>query len=298
MTAPWLWIVFTLAAAAAQTVRNLLQRHLTTTLGTIGATHVRFLYGMPFGVLFLAIVLAATGQPIPVPGLQSLAWAGMGALTQIAATMLLLLAMELHSFVVVTAYIKAEPVLVGIFGLLLLGDPLTLTLAAAILLATAGVILMSLPRRAAGELFSPRPAAFGLAAAGLFGLSAVGFRGAINALDGASYIVNASTILVLALTIQTIVLSAWLFARQPQVMKALVAGWRSSLPAGFMGAFASQCWFLAFALESAARVRTLALVEIIFAQLLAGQFLKQNAGGREWLGIALVIAGVVLLLNG
>jgi uncharacterized membrane protein len=74
--------------------------------------------------------------------------------------------------------------------------------------------------------------------------------------------------------------------------------WRASLPAGFMGAFASQCWFLAFALESAARVRTLALVEIFFAQLLAGQLLRQKTGGREWLGIALVALGVVLLING
>ena len=36
--------------------------------------------------------------------------------------------------------------------------------------------------------------------------------------------------------------------------------------AGFMGAFASQFWFLAFALTAAANVRTLALVEVLFAQ--------------------------------
>jgi uncharacterized membrane protein len=81
-------------------------------------------------------------------------------------------------------------------------------------------------------------------------------------------------------------------------MRALLAGWRSSLTAGFMGAFASQAWFLAFAVESAARVRTLALVEIIFAQFLAGGLLRERAGLREWLGIALVVLGVVLLLNG
>jgi uncharacterized membrane protein len=78
----------------------------------------------------------------------------------------------------------------------------------------------------------------------------------------------------------------------------MLSSWRSSLPAGFTGALASQAWFLAFAIESAARVRTLALVEIFFAQMLAGTLLRQRASGREWGGIALVALGVVLLLNG
>jgi drug/metabolite transporter (DMT)-like permease len=297
MTAPWLWIVFTLVAAAGQTVRNLLQRELTTSLGAIGATHVRFLYGLPFGVLFLTFVLLFTGQQLPWPDFVVLAWTLAGALTQIAATALLLAAMQGTGFVVVTAYIKTEPVLVALFGLILLGDSLTVAVTAAILLATSGVVMMSWPKRHARELFSVRPALLGLAAAGLFGLSAVGFRGAIAALPGENFVVNASTILVLGLLLQTLALSAWLIFRKPQTLIAVLRAWRVSLPAGFAGAFASQAWFLAFAVESAARVRTLALVEIFFAQLLAGQLLKQRPGALEWLGIALVAAGVVLLLN-
>ena len=43
MTAtPWLWAVFTVAAAFAQTIRNAMQRELTASLGTVGATQVRF----------------------------------------------------------------------------------------------------------------------------------------------------------------------------------------------------------------------------------------------------------------
>jgi drug/metabolite transporter (DMT)-like permease len=294
---PWLWIVFTLCAAFAQTLRNLVQRELTTTLGTAGATHVRFLYGLPFGILFLIAVLVVTGRPLPVPTVEALAWIFAGALTQIAATALLLLAMQERSFVVVTAYIKTEPVLVAIFGLALLGDPLTLGLAGAILLATAGVLLMSLPKGPTEDLFSTRPLLLGIAAAGLFGLSAVGFRGGINALPGDNFIVSASTTLVISLTIQTVVLTAYLWIADRKTLFALFAAWRPSLPGGFLGAFASQAWFLAFAIESAARVRTLALVEIFFAQLLAGRLLKQRAGLLEWLGIGAVAAGVILLLN-
>jgi drug/metabolite transporter (DMT)-like permease len=297
MTAPWLWIVFTLVAAAGQTVRNLLQRELTASLGAVGAAHVRFLSGLPFGVLFLMLVLLATGEPLPFPDVTALAWTLVGALTQIAATALLLLAMQGSGFVVVTAYSKTEPVQVALFGLVLLGDRLTPGAIAAILLATVGVVMMSWPRRDGGALFSVRPALLGLAAAGLFGLSAVGFRGAIVALPDESFIVSASTILVLGLAIQTVALTGWLALRAPQTLTAVFGAWRKSLPAGFAGAFASQAWFLAFAVESAARVRTLALVEIFFAQLLAGQLLKQGPTPKEWLGIGLVAFGVVLLLN-
>jgi drug/metabolite transporter (DMT)-like permease len=298
MVAPWLWIVFTLVAAASQTVRNLLQKSLTSTLGTIGATHVRFLYGLPFGVAFLAIVIGVTGIVPPFPGPAQLAWAALGALTQIAATALMLAAMQLKSVVVVTAYVKTEPVLVAVFGLALLGDPVTMTLLGAILLATAGVLLMTWPKGSVGEIFAMRPALLGLASAGLFGLSAVGFRGAITSLGSGSYIVDASTILVVSLTIQSAVLSGWLALRDRKTLVSIFREWRRSLPAGFTGAFASQAWFLAFAIESAAKVRTLALVEILFAQLLAGRFLKERAGWREWLGIGAVALGVVLLLNG
>lgn len=298
MTTPWLWIVFTLVAAASQTVRNILQRELTGTLGTLGATHVRFLFGLPFGILFLAIVLTATGTRPIIPNIGALGWTAVGALTQIAATALMLAAMQERSIVVVTAYTKTEPVLVAVFGLALLGDPLTLTLASAILIATAGVLLMTWPKKAAGEIFSPRPTILGLSSAALFGLSAVGFRGGITSVASGNYIADASTVLVTGLAMQTLVLTTWLLLADRATLRAIFDAWRQSIPAGFAGAFASQAWFLAFALESAARVRTLALVEIFFAQLLAGQLLKQKAGPLEWLGIACVAVGVILLLNG
>jgi drug/metabolite transporter (DMT)-like permease len=298
MVAPWFWIVFTLVAAGSQTVRNILQRELTGTLGTIGATHVRFLYGLPFGILFLAIVLATTGTPLPVPNPGTLAWTAVGALTQIAATALMLTAMQSRSIVVVTAYTKTEPILVAVFGLALLGEPVTIAVLGAILLATSGVLLMTWPKKDAAEFFSIRPTLLGIASAGLFGLSAVGFRGAITSVGSGNYIVDASTILVAGLSLQSIALSGWLALRSPQTLRDILAAWRRSLPAGFAGAFASQMWFLAFALESAARVRTLALVEIFFAQLLAGRLLRERAGIAEWAGIVLVAGGVILLLNG
>ena len=64
---PWLWAVFTIIAAACQTARNAMQRELTAKLGTVGATHVRFLFGFPFALLFLAGVLIASTRGLPEP---------------------------------------------------------------------------------------------------------------------------------------------------------------------------------------------------------------------------------------
>ena len=126
-----LWVVFTLVAAAAQTARNAMQRQLTASLGTVGATHVRFLFGFPFAVLFLFGLLTVTSESVPAVPRDFWPWVLGGALGQIAATALMLSAMGERSFVVAYAYIKTEPVQVALFGLIFLGDRVTPVSAAA-----------------------------------------------------------------------------------------------------------------------------------------------------------------------
>jgi len=290
----WLWALFTVIAAFSQTVRNAAQRQLTATLGTVGATHVRFLFGLPFGLLFLLGVLLAGGTGLPRPPAVFWPWVLDGALTQVAATALMLAAMRERSFVVTIAYIKTEPVQVALFGLLLLGDAVTPALALAILIATVGVVVMSVkPGASAGGL---RPTLLGLAAGAMFGLSAVGFRGAILSLGLPSYLMAATFTLVIGLALQSVLLSGYLGLREPKVLAGIMRAWRPSLFAGFVGALASQFWFLAFALATAASVRTLALVEVIFAQAISRFAFKQPTTAREAFGIALIVAGCVLLI--
>src|SRR5262249_21010486 len=156
----------------SQTLRNATQRELTATLGTVGATHVRFLFGVPFAFLFLLGVLGASGEALPTPGAVYWAWVLDGALAQIAATALMLAAMNERSFVVVYAYIKTEPVQVALFGLLFLGDAVTPIMAAAILIATTGVVIMALKP---GTALDIRATLLGLAAGAMFAASAIGF---------------------------------------------------------------------------------------------------------------------------
>jgi drug/metabolite transporter (DMT)-like permease len=289
----WLWVLFTLIAAASQTVRNAAQRELTSTLGTIGATHVRFLFGFPFALAFLLVVLVATGVPLPRPPAIFWAWVLDGALAQMTATALMLAAMNDRSFVVVYAYIKTEPVQAALFGLIFLGDVVTLPMAAAILIATTGVVIMALKP---GTTLDLKATMLGLAAGGMFALSAVGFRGAILSLASPTYVMAATLTMVIGLTIQVTLLSPYLLLHNPTVMRAILRAWQPSMLAGFLGAFASQFWFLAFALATAASVRTLALVEVLFAQAISAFVFKQPTTRREALGIVLIVAGVGLLV--
>jgi drug/metabolite transporter (DMT)-like permease len=273
-----------------------MQRELTATLGTVGATHVRFLFGFPFALVFLIAVLAVTRAPLPQPTLIYWPWIVLGLVAQIAATALMLAAMNDRSFVVTIAYIKTEPVQVALFGFVLLGDRVTLPVAVAILIATAGVVVMSLKPGAAAS-GGIKPTILGLISGGMFGLSAIGYRGAILSLEAANgFVTSATYTLVVGLVLQSILLSAYLALRDPGVLKAIFRAWGPSVLAGFMGALASQFWFLGFAITSAANVRTLALVEVLFAQAISKFAFKQPTSKREALGIALVVAGVALLV--
>lgn len=295
----WLWALFTVLAAAGQTARNAMQRELTASLGTVGATHIRFLFGFPFALIFLAAVAASSGVALPHPTAIFWPWLLAGALCQIAATALMLAAMGERSFVVAIAYIKTEPIQVAIFGLLFLGDPINPPMMLAIVVATAGVVVMSFKPggKEGGMSGGIKPTLIGLAAGGMFALSAIGYRGAIlTVMPSSGFVMAATFTLAVGLILQAALLTVYLALRDRKVLSAIMRMWRPSLLAGFMGATASQFWFLAFALATAASVRTLALVEVLFAQAISSFIFGQKTSAREGVGIVMIVVGVVLLI--
>ncbi|MEW6690875.1 MAG: EamA/RhaT family transporter, partial [Pseudomonadota bacterium] len=142
----WLWIPVTLWAALAQTVRNAAQRSLTAELGTLGATLVRFLYGLPFAFLWLVLVKVFVEEPVPGANLPFAGWVLLASVSQIVATALLLRAMEERNFALGVAYSKSEVLQVALFGFAFLGDPVSAPLALAVASGTLGVLLLSSPQ--------------------------------------------------------------------------------------------------------------------------------------------------------
>lgn len=290
-----LWILVTILAAASQTARNAMQSGLTGSLGILGATQARFLYGFPFALLLLVAATILTQSSVPAVSARFLLFTGGGALMQILATALLLKAMHGGSFSVATALSKTEAVQIAIFGLLILGDALTPLRAVAIAVATLGVVLTAL-RPGEGWSVGMRQVLLGVVSGGCFALAAVGFRGGILALDDGGNWLRATTTLTWSLGIQAFVLAAWMLVAARDALLGSLRLWRQSVLAGFLGALASQFWFLGFSLTSAANVRTLGLVEVLFAYGVGHQLMRQRVSPRMAAGMVLIVVGVALLV--
>ncbi|WP_428661267.1 EamA family transporter [Reyranella sp.] len=294
MIAPsWLWIPLTLFAAAAQTVRNTAQRRLTDELGTLGATLVRFLYGLPLLALWLLGILALREFDSPRLTWSFAGWVVLSALSQTAGTALLLRAMAARSFAIGLVYSKSEVIQVALFSIVFLGERASPLTFAAIALATFGVVLLS--PRTTGSWADPA-ALFGLASGTAFAISIVGYRGANLALAADSPFLAAAETLFWAQLLQTVLLAAWLLARSPAILLEAFRAWRLSLFAGGAGASASLANVTALALESASKVRTLILIEVLFTYAVSLRIFREAISRRELAGIVLMVLGVGTIL--
>ena len=99
-----------------------------------------------------------------------------------------------------------------------------------------------------------------------------------------------------SLGLQTLILVIWMLLFDRRALTGSISVWRSSIFAGFMGAFASQFWFIGFSLTAAANVRTLGLVEVFFAQIVTRKLLSETTSRRELIGMAMILIGVGALL--
>jgi drug/metabolite transporter (DMT)-like permease len=294
----WAWVPIVLWAALAQTARNAAQRSLVAQAGTLGATLSRFLYGIPFAGLWVVLLHAWPASRGPLPDFHGayFAWLMLGAIGQLTATATMLVAMKQRNFVVGAAYSKTDALQVAVFASLFLRELPGWWTAAAIAIATAGVILLSLPKRGveSGSWISGA-AWYGLASGAGFALSAVGYRGAALEMQGtAPWLIGAWGVFWAQLA-QSVILGSWLVWRSPESLRAILRERKKALVAGLAGALASIGWFTAFALTSAANVRTLGMVEVVFSYLVSRRLMQEKLAPAERLGLLLVAAGLVVL---
>jgi drug/metabolite transporter (DMT)-like permease len=296
-----LWIPITIAAAAFQTARNALQRSLTGALSALGATYTRFLFGFPFAALYTACVFLVGGAPLPAPGAAFFAWCTLGGVAQILGTAFLLQLFQLRNLSTGIAFSKSEILQVALFGMIVLGDRVSALAGAAILVATAGLLLLSRETGALGwrdfaASLSGRPTLLGLGTGAAFAIAAVGFRAASLSLHPLSFVASAAVTLAVSTFLQTALMTAWLRWREPGQIGTVVRMWRRSLFPGLTGAVASACWFTAMTIQIAAYVRMLGLLEVLFSFGVSILGLRQRPSRREVAGTSLLLLAIVALL--
>jgi drug/metabolite transporter (DMT)-like permease len=296
-----LWIPITLAAAFLQNLRSALQKYLKGVMGTTGATFVRFGFGAPFALVFVALLHWWGGYALPEPGLRFAAWAMIGGIAQIAGTALLVYLFSFRNFVVGTAYSKTEPLQAAAFGFLLLGETINLAATIAIVTGVLGVLIISvsrtnLSRAALSSALTSRPAMIGIASGAAFGISAVAYRSASLSLDAPNFVVQAAVTLAFVTVFQSAVMIAWMALREPAEFGRIARALWPSLLVGMAGITASACWFMAMTIQNVAYVRALGQVELVFTFLASVLFFRETVTRLELAGTLLIVAGIVALL--
>ena len=300
-----LWIGITFASAFLQNLRSTLQKHLKGSMGTTGATFVRFVFGMPFALAYLAFLHVGLGRPFPVANLDFAIWAIIGATAQIIATFLLVHLFSFRNFAVGTAYSRTEPAQAALFALIFVGESVTAGTVLAIAISVAGVMLISVarteitPASIVTSIFS-RTAGVGLASGAFFGLSSVAYRSASLALGPSlpqpDAMMQAGFTLVVVIVMQTVSMLLWIIWRERDELPRIAKVWKPSLAVGFVGATASFGWFTAVTLQQAAVVKALAQVEMLFAFASTVLFFKEKINRLEISGCLLIVFGVLSLL--
>lgn len=295
------WVVITICAAFLQNLRSALQKHLRSSLGTTGASFVRFGYGFPLAIAYVFALSHFAGYEFPALNATFAFWSVVGGLAQIFATILLVYLFSLRNFAVGTAYSKTEPVQAAIFGLILLGERLTPGAVGAIVVGVIGVMMISVARmplswRNLLSAMTGRTALIGIASGAIFGISAVAYRSAALSLDGPNPIMQAAVTLACVTTFQTVFMLVWMLIKDPAEIGRVARSWRSSSLVGLAGVTGSACWFTAMALQQVAYVRALGQIELLFTFAASVFVFRERINRMEVAGCLLIVAGILLLL--
>ena len=298
-----LWIPITILAAFSQNLRSALQKHLKSRLSTAGATYVRFFYAVPFAFLYLFILNQFFYLPLPEPNANFIIFGIIGGGTQIIATALLVYLFSFRNFAVGTAYSKTETAQTAVFGLIILGDPLTPGAIIGIMISLVGVMAISTARQENGlkniiQSLSQKTALIGLASGAMFGMSAISYRAASLSLGGEGVVIQAAYTLACVTVFQTLAMTIYLQLKEKGEVINVIKNWRIANLVGLSGMIGSACWFTAMTLQNAAYVRALGQIELVFTFIASYIFFKEKTNGTELFGILALVLGILVLLIG
>lgn len=296
-----LWIAASVAAALFQTVRFMLQKHLSgLSLSAAGATFARFVYSAPLALLCLAVYLSLAPNGIAPPDAAFWLFGMVGGVAQIVATVCTVLLFKRRNFAVGITFIKVEVLLTALIGIVVLGDAVSGLGMAAIIVGVAGVLVLSGPPDTGTGGFLRRvvspSAALGLTAGALFGVSAVSYRGASLEIASTDPFLRALVTLAAVTTMQMMAMAVWLRFREVGEIRRVVHAWRGAVWIGLTSMAGSFCWFTAFTLQNAAYVKAVGQIELIFAIVGSVVFFRERISAREWLGMALLSASILVLV--
>lgn len=296
-----LWIIATLSAAFFQTLRFMLQKHLSThALSAAGSTFARFVFAAPVVVALTLGYGALTRSAVPAIGAGFVPFAIAGGAAQILATVCVVVLFKHRNFAVGITFKKTEVIQTALAGFLILGEGVSMAAVFAIVIGLLGVLVLSdMPAVSGGVLrrMLNRATGLGLLSGAFFAVSAVCYRGASLEVGSADPLLRAGVALSFVVLFQVALLGLYLRLRERGEIMRTLAAWRVAGWVGMTSMAGSLSWFTAFTLMNAAYVNALGQVELIFALLASTLFFKEKITAREVFGITLISLSVLVLIR-
>lgn len=303
------WIAFTLMAVIMQAVRTAAQKDLSGALTPMATTLTRYLYGLPFVVLYLVILLTVSPQwrsslsPELIHNTDFILFASIAAVMQILATACMVKMFTLKNFAVATSFAKTEAIQVALFASLFFADYLSATGWLSVIIGVAGVILMSgmtlttgQNSRSAATTFQPATIMYGLLSGGLFAWTSLCLREASLTLQQ-PLILSAAITLLFMVVLQTLICIIYVSIKEAHQWQVLFKLKKAGLFVGATSALGSVGWFTAMSMQNPALVKTLGQVEFFITLAITHFYFKEKMQKNEVYGMVCIVASILLLLT-
>lgn len=288
-----LWIPFTLFAAFMQAWRNAFQNQLSREVSTAGVTLARFLYAAPVAGCYLLALYAYEPVALPVFSGSFTLYILSAALAQVIATALMVVLFRKRNYAVGVGMVKSEAVLAAILGALFFSAPLTGQAWFGVLVGALAFWLMTNPKKLRDMSWDTLMVGLGSGLA--FALTTLWVREASLEL-GLPFPYSAAWVLFLVLLCQGVLFGAWVLLREPHTWQALQLRKGRVLTISVFSCLGSLGWFTAMSLETAALVKTLGQVEVLFTLMISAGWLKERLTIRDLLGLVLIVAGAICVV--
>lgn len=285
-----------------QALRTAAQKELSVTLSPMATTLTRYLYGLPFVLVYLAGLICVNPDQswclssLVFSNSRFLAFASVGAIAQVVATAFMIKVFSRKNFAIATGFAKTEAIQVALFASIFFYDLLSPMGWLSVVVGVVGVLLISGLTWLKKQSFSWLTVFYGLMSGALFASTSLCLREASLSLNIA-LLSSAAITLVYMVALQTFICTAYITILEKGQWKRLIADKPRGLFVGFSSALGSIGWFTAMTLQNAAIVKTLGQTEILLTMGITHFYFRENIKLRELCGVFCIVASIVLVVN-
>ena len=278
-----------------QAVRTAGQKQLSLHLSAMATTLVRFLFAVPFVWIYLWVVSFSQSSPLPVLSQSFITSASLASLAQIIGSGLMIMAFRYKNFAVATSLAKTEAVLTAVVGFIAFDAALSGFGWISVVVGVLGVLILSKVDVGILSIFKSRASLYGVGAGFFFALATLWIREASLSLHS-DLILSAAFTLAFMVTLQTLLVGAYLYWKDSSQFVAIGRNWRIGLFVGITSMIGSIGWFTAASFQDAAYVKALGQIEFFFTLFITQRFFKEKITPKEYIGMSLIIVSVLVLL--